>query len=137
LLALQADARQARIVLKNHTWLLGFGLQLRAQAQARLKPPNPWRVPGWFLGQAMCVHGGEGAWTSDTGNTYGGGLQFLVSTWNHAAGMSHGRLPYVSSTGQIARLPPLAQIYGAYLIVVVEHAGWGQWPNTARACGLI
>lgn len=134
------DLRKARIVLHNHRWLLGYGRRLKRQAEARM---NPWTVPRYFVRQALCVHrgpdghSGEGAWNANTGNGFGGGLQFMVGTWNHAASRSRGKLPHVSSTGQIAALPPAAQIYAAYVIVVLERSGWGQWPNTARRCGLL
>ncbi len=137
---------------------------------ARAEPAR-WRVPAWFVPQALCVHSGwhwsshrptrrsraeyrlAGHWwfrTSDvpdgiaggsgeagwsTVNSYGGGMQMLASTYNNqAAARSHGRLPYASSNADVARLPPAAQIYAAWLIVRVS--GWGQWPQTSRACGL-
>jgi hypothetical protein len=128
------DLRHARLVLHNHRWLLGYGYRLKRVAEARM---NPWAVPAFFYSQAMCVHRGEGGWNANTGNGFGGGLQFMVGTWNHAASLSHGLLRHVKYTSQIAAMPPMAQIYAAYLIVVVERSGWGQWPNTARRCGLL
>jgi hypothetical protein len=77
---------------------------------------------------------GEAAWS--TVNAYGGGMQMLVSTYNRAAAMSHGRLSAVRSNAEIAGLPAAAQIYAAYLIVQQDHGSWREWPNTSRACGL-
>lgn len=69
---------------------------------------------------------GEGAW-NDAGY-YGGGLQFLVSTWNSVGG--HAR-----STADIAAASPREQIYRAWL-VVRRDGGWQEWGGTKTACGL-
>jgi hypothetical protein len=81
------------------------------------------------------ITGGSGEASWDEENSYGGGMQMLVSTYNvQAVPRSHGRLPYARSVSDIARLSPAAQIFATWLIVHVS--GWGQWPYTSRACGL-
>jgi hypothetical protein len=69
---------------------------------------------------------GEGGW--DDAGYYGGGLQFLVSTWNRAGG--HAR-----STADIARATPREQIYRSWRIVQMDGS-WREWGNTRVACGL-
>lgn len=95
-------------------------------------PPTPW--PSWWYGQAMCIHGHEGSWTADTGNGYGGGFQFLVSTWNRAPRLD-GRIPFASSTSAIARLSPYVQTLAAFVIWRQDGGSWREW-GTARKCGL-
>lgn len=76
---------------------------------------------------------GEAGWR--TVNSYGGGLQFTLGTWNGAAALSHGRVPHVRATAVIAALPPSTQILAAWFAWRVR-GDWGDWPNTAKACGL-
>lgn len=78
---------------------------------------------------------GEGSWTGKVGSLYGGGMSFMVGTWNRAAELSHGAVPYASSTSAIAAAAPAVQIEAAYLIVVQDHHSWGEWPQTSKACG--
>lgn len=73
---------------------------------------------------------GEGSWTGTVGNLYGGGMSFMVGTWNSAGA------PYVSSTSQIAAMPVKEQIKHAYVVVSRDHS-WSEWPSTARACGYL
>jgi hypothetical protein len=76
---------------------------------------------------------GEGAWS--TVNSYGGGLQFTLGTWNNAARWSGGSVPHASSNWEIAKQPPRVQILAAFF-AVMHRGNWGDWPNTSRACGL-
>jgi hypothetical protein len=69
---------------------------------------------------------GEGAW--DDAGSYGGGMQFLVSTWNSVGG--HGR-----TTADIGQATPREQIFRAWL-VVRRDGGWSEWGGTKTACGL-
>jgi hypothetical protein len=87
-----------------------------------LIPISPW-PPSW-LGDALCVHHYEGAWTADTGNGYYGGMQFDLATW--AANGGHGR-PDLAS--------PRAQLLVA--LTTWQRRGWTPWPNTASMCGLL
>ena len=105
-------------------------LQAHRAKKSTCAPPTPW--PSWWYRQAMCIHHYEGSFTADTGNGYGGGYQFLVSTFNRAAG---GAVPYVSSTGHIARLSPFVQTIAAYRIWRQDGGSWREW-GTAGMCGL-
>jgi CubicO group peptidase (beta-lactamase class C family) len=74
---------------------------------------------GW-----MCIHDREGAWNSDTGNGYHGGLQ-----------MSYG---WAGRVGDAAMLSPDQQIAVADAEARVHgyDDGWmrSQWPNTYPPC---
>jgi hypothetical protein len=85
-------------------------------------------VPDGYAGGS-----GEAAWNEV--NAYGGGLQFTLGTWNRAAGLSRGAVPYASSTSAIAAQPARTQIFAAYLIVRQDGWSWREWPQTSRACG--
>lgn len=87
-------------------------------------------VPDGYAGGS-----GEGGWGNVSGS-YGGGMQFTLGTYNRAAGLSRGRLPYASSNAGIAALTPEQQMYAAYLIVEQDGGSWSEWPQTSRACGL-
>lgn len=90
--------------------------------------PKVWHAPAWWLPQALCIHAHEGAWNADTGNGYGGGMQFLVSTWRSVGGRG-------TSTGDIARSSPREQLFRAWLVYRRDGNSWREW-GTARACGL-
>lgn len=77
---------------------------------------------------------GEAAW--DEVNSYGGGMQFTLPTWNNAARWSGGLVPHASSNAAIAQQPARVQILAAFF-AVTDRGDWGDWPNTARACGLV
>lgn len=104
--------------------------------------PAHWHAPPWWLSQAVCIHGREGAWPSNTGNSYFGGMQFLEDTW-HRAGGSH--YPAFDHPGE-KRYPFTAsireQLYRAWIIwdkgAGREGDGRGSWREwgTAAACGL-
>ena len=78
---------------------------------------------------------GEGAW-NNVNSDYGGGLQFMLGTWNRAVGLSKGVLRYARSHADISRMSWAEQIYGAYMIVTQDGGSWREWPLTGRACGL-
>lgn len=85
-------------------------------------------VPRWWYRAALCVHRGEGAWNSHTGNGYFGGLQMdLRFQRTYGAWM-------LRHYGTADHWSPKAQL-------VVAHRGWlrqgwGAWPATSRRCGL-
>ena len=79
----------------------------------------------------LCIHHFEGAWNSNTGNGYYGGLQMDTSFI-----YTYGRDKVKLYRGQLAQAwSPRDQM------VVAERArktrGYYPWPNTARFCGLI
>lgn len=87
---------------------------------ARQRTLYPAHMPGW-----LCIHSREGAWNSNTGNGYYGGLQ-----------MTHG---WMGLVGYAHLLTPLQQMRAAetgYQRSGYSHS-WlaGQWPNTYPPCG--
>lgn len=97
----------------------------RQMKQVRLQFFNP---P--YLGSWHCIHGGEGAWNSNTGNDYFGGLQMDME-FQRTYGSYLLRLK-----GTANNWTPLEQIW------VAEKArrngrGFYPWPTTAENCGLI
>lgn len=89
--------------------------------QAPTRPPhyNEW----------LCIHGGEGAWNANTGNGYYGGLQFSQSTWTRNGGLRYASRADLAS--------PLEQMWTAEGAWRESGGSFSQWPNTARACGLL
>ena len=78
----------------------------------------------------LCIHHYEGAWDSNTGNGYYGGLQ-MDRRFQSLYGAD-----YVAKWGTADNWPAWAQLQAA---VRAYRAGRGfyPWPHTARACGLI
>ena len=65
---------------------------------------------------------------TNTGNGYYGEFQFSQGTWDSLMsqmGLSYSRADLAPSSVQYAAAQRLQ-----------SEAGWGQWPNTSRACGL-
>jgi hypothetical protein len=75
------------------------------------------------VADALCIHEKEGAWDSNTGNGYYGGMQFDLGTWASAGG-----------TGRPDLQPASVQLRVAYTLW--QRAGWAPWPNTRLMCGL-
>ncbi|HWT46091.1 MAG TPA: transglycosylase family protein [Vicinamibacterales bacterium] len=109
------ETRRARI------WVAVIRREL-AETRAQLRPR--YSVPAWFVGAATCLHSHEGAWNSNTGNGYYGGLQFLLSTWASVGGVTR---PDVAS--------PQEQIYRAFLVWERDGGSFREW-GTAGMCGL-
>ena len=84
----------------------------------------------WYWRTWKTWSNGEGSWNGTVGNDYGGGLSFMVGTWNRAGA------PYASSTSDIAATPPSEQIRRAWIITGGGRS-WHEWPTTARACGYL
>lgn len=105
--------------------------KLRVRPEYVLWGHGYWRT--WDVPDSIAGGSGEGGW--GTVNSYGGGMQFTLGTWNNAARWSGGTVPYATSNSAVAKQPPRVQILAAYY--AVRHRGnWDDWPNTARACGL-
>jgi hypothetical protein len=96
------------------------------QVLQRARRPLPRVLSSAFL----CIHRYEGAWDSNTGNGYYGGLQ-MDRRFQSLYGAE-----YVAKWGTADNWPAWAQLQAA---VRAYRAGRGfyPWPNTARACGLI
>ena len=77
----------------------------------------------------LCIHRGEGAWNSATGNGYYGGLQMDYS--------------FMATYGPefLRRYGPANNWPWRIQILVADRAwqsrGFSPWPQTARACGLL
>jgi hypothetical protein len=107
-------------------WLMAaaclVGMLLLASSAQAQRPPHYW--------QWLCIHRYEGAWNSNTGNGYFGGLQMDVRfMWTYGRDMIRRHGNYAHSW------TPLEQMW------VAERAwrtrGFAPWPNTARMCGLL
>lgn len=102
---------------------LAVALHARAQAATPSIPA--------FLEQAfLCIHRYEGAWDANTGNGYYGGLQMDVGFQSLYGG------DYLRKYGTADRWPVWAQLDAAAR-AYRSGRGFGPWPNTARACGLL
>lgn len=83
----------------------------------------------------LCIHRGEGAWNSNTGNSYYGGLQMdlgFQSTYGPELLQAKGTADHWTPAEQITVARRARDGYSHY-----GPRGYGPWPNTARACGLI
>jgi hypothetical protein len=78
----------------------------------------------------MCIHRYEGAWDSNTGNGYYGGLQMDWSFMRAYGG------DFLARWGTADAWPAWAQIEAATR-AHRSGRGFSPWPNTARACGLL
>jgi hypothetical protein len=87
-------------------------------------------IPGWLADDFNCIHRYEGAWTSNTGNGYYGGLQMDLE-FQHLYGAD-----FLARFGTADAWPSWAQLQAAARAYAAGR-GFGPWPNTARACGLI
>lgn len=110
--------------------LLGWVHRLwkrRALVLERMADRPPWSL-GWLDG-ALCVHGLEGSWTVPygLGPQVSGGMQIGLHEWHYFGGGRFAPEAYLAS--------PLEQLLVAWRYTRVS--GWGPWPNTARACGLL
>jgi hypothetical protein len=109
----------ARVELRDHRWLLGYGRRIRAQGWARLHPAPPIaHLRGW-----LCIHSREGSWT-DEGAPYYGGLQMTYGWMNVV-----GDAALLSPFQQMARAERVAAAHG-FRYDWMEH----QWPNTFPPC---
>jgi hypothetical protein len=90
------------------------------------RPP----IPAFLQSAFLCIHHYEGAWTSNTGNGYYGGLQ-MDARFQGLYGAD-----YVQRWGTADRWPAWAQLQAAAR-AYRSGRGFYPWPRTARACGLI
>jgi hypothetical protein len=101
---------------RAHRWHIKFKQYVKAQQHLLPDHYSSW----------LCIHRYEGAWNSNTGNGYYGGLQFGYSEWKRFGG-KFAPMAYLAT--------PLEQMWAAE--AYWEVSGFYPWPNTARACGLI
>jgi hypothetical protein len=87
-------------------------------------------VPAFLQDAFLCIHRYEGAWDSNTGNGYYGGLQM------DAGFQSRYGADYVRRWGTADNWPSWAQLQAA-VRAYRSGRGFYPWPNTARVCGLI
>ena len=87
-------------------------------------------VPVWLHHAFLCIHRYEGPWDANSGNGYYGGLQMDIAFQGLYG--SH----FLHRWGTADNWPAWAQIEAA---ARAYHSGrgFGPWPSTARACGLI
>jgi Transglycosylase-like domain len=78
----------------------------------------------------LCIHRHEGAWDANTGNGYYGGLQ-MDRSFQQTYGPE-----FVVKWGTADKWPTWAQVQAARR-AYASGRGFGPWPSTARACGLI
>jgi hypothetical protein len=105
-----------------------YGQQL-AKLNLKIENLTRPRLSGWLLEAFTCIHGNEGAWNSNTGNGYYGGLQMDID-FQRNYGME-----YLHRWGTADNWPIWAQLHAA-LRAYSSGLGFGPWPNTARYCGL-
>ncbi len=60
--------------------------------------------------------------------TYGGGWQFLLSTWRSAGGVAE-------TLSDITRASPREQLYRAWVVWTRDGGSWSEW-GTRGKCGL-
>jgi hypothetical protein len=101
-----------------------------ALAVAQHATPLPPQIPGWLRDGFLCIHHYEGAWTSNTGNGYYGGLQMDLAFQG-----LYGD-DFVARWGTADNWPAWAQLQAA-VRAYQSGRGFSPWPNTARACGLL
>jgi hypothetical protein len=84
----------------------------------------------WLERAFLCIHAGEGSWSSTSNPVYDGGLQMDLSFQRTYA-------PWALRTfGTADRWPASVQVATA-IQAWASGRGFYPWPRTARACGLI
>lgn len=94
--------------------------------------PAPVRPPldAFLVNAFTCIHHYEGAWNANTGNGYYGGLQMDLGFQSTYGG------EFLKQYGTADRWPVWAQLTAA-IRAYRSGRGFGPWPSTARACGLL
>jgi hypothetical protein len=87
-------------------------------------------IPASLNSAFLCIHRYEGAWNSNTGNGYYGGLQMDIRF------QSLYGAEFVHRWGTADNWPAWAQLIAATR-AYQSGRGFYPWPNTARVCGLI
>jgi hypothetical protein len=87
-------------------------------------------LPGRLVSAFGCIHAYEGAWTSNTGNGYYGGLQMDLA-FQRLYGAE-----FLRRWGTADNWPAWAQLSAAVSAYRAGRGFW-PWPNSARICGLL
>lgn len=87
-------------------------------------------LPAQLVSAFGCIHSYEGAWTSNTGNGYYGGLQMDLA-FQRLYGAE-----FLRRWGTADNWPAWAQLSAAVSAYRAGRGFW-PWPNSARICGLI
>jgi hypothetical protein len=119
---------------RNH-WqkAVKFWKDVRHQAWITMHPEvavSPIGIPQWLDDDFECIHRYEGAWDANTGNGYYGGLQMDIPF------QSKYGSDFMRRWGKANNWPVWAQKVAA-VRAYQSGRGFGPWPNTARACGLL
>ena len=104
--------------------------QRRSAAAALVVSEHEPAIPASLHDSFECIHGFEGAWDSNTGNGYYGGLQMDLQF------QSLYGPEFLSRWGTADNWPPWAQLVAA-VRAYQSGRGFAPWPNTARFCGLL
>jgi hypothetical protein len=86
-------------------------------------------LPAWLEDDFRCIQRYEGDWTANTGNGYYGGLQMDLAFQRRYGAEFLARFGTADTWPVWAQLETAARAYSG--------RGFGPWPNTARACGLL
>lgn len=101
-----------------------------AVAEHAAAQPSVPAIPASLRDAFLCIHHYEGAWSSNTGNGYYGGLQMDLPFQGLYGG------DFLARWGTADNWPVWAQLQAA-VRAYQSGRGFGPWPNTARACGLL
>ena len=104
--------------------------QRRSAAAALLVSEHEPAIPAWLHASFLCIHRFEGAWNSNTGNGYYGGLQLDLGF------QSLYGPEFLERFGTADHWPVWAQLQAA-VRAYQSGRGFTPWPNTAHFCGLI
>ena len=111
-------AKVRRILHKDLPWL-----------DSRIDVLNRPHFAKWLVDAFTCIHRYEGAWNSNTGNGYYGGMQMDLKF------MRLYGPEFVARWGTANNWPIWAQLEASAR--AQSSRGFHPWPNTARACHLI
>jgi Transglycosylase-like domain len=87
-------------------------------------------VSDWLHDAFVCIHRYEGPWDANSGNGYFGGLQMDVAFQGRYGASFLRRWGTADNWPSWAQIETAARAYRS-------GRGFGPWPSTARACGLI
>jgi len=104
--------------------------QRRSASAALVVSQHEPAIPARLHDSFLCIHRFEGAWNSNTGNGYYGGLQLDLS-FQALYGPE-----FLDRFGTADNWPVWAQLQAA-VRAYQSGRGFTPWPNTARFCGLL